>query len=51
MPSLPIKERKAKTPSFLVPLNKYIIIEAFKGEQIIQFLKRKRRLSAKEKNK
>ena len=32
MPSLSIKERKAKTPSFLAPSKKYIIIEEFKDE-------------------
>ena len=32
MPILSIKERKAKTPSFLVPSKKYIMIEEFKAE-------------------
>ena len=32
MPSLSIKERKAKTPSFLAPSKKYIMIEEFKDE-------------------
>ena len=32
MPSLSIKQRKAKTPSFLVPSKKYIMIEEFKDE-------------------
>ena len=32
MPSLSIKERRARTPSFLAPSNKYIMIEEFKDE-------------------
>ena len=32
MPSLSIKERKAKTPSFLTHLKKYAMIEEFKDE-------------------
>ena len=32
MSSLSIKERKAKTSSFLVPSKKYIMIEEFKNE-------------------
>ena len=32
MPTLSIKERKAKTPYFLAPSKKYIMIEEFKGE-------------------
>ena len=32
MPSLSIKERKAKTSSFLAPSKKYIMIEKCKGE-------------------
>ena len=32
MPSLSVKERKVKTPSFLVPSQKYIMIEEFKDE-------------------
>ena len=32
MPSLSIKERKAKAPSFLAPSKKYIMIEEFKDE-------------------
>ena len=32
MPSLSLKERKAKTPSFLVPSKKYTMIEEVKDE-------------------
>ena len=32
MPSLSIKERKAKTPSFLTPSKKYTMIEEFNDE-------------------
>ena len=32
MPSLSVKERKARMPSFLPPSKKYIMIEEFKGE-------------------
>ena len=32
MPSLSIKERKAKTPSFLAPSKKYTMIKEFKDE-------------------
>ena len=32
MPSLSIKERKVKTPSFLAPFKKYTMIEEFKDE-------------------
>ena len=32
MPSLSIKERKAKTPSFLTPSRKHTLIEEFMDE-------------------
>ena len=38
MPSLSIKERKAKTASFLTPSKKYTMIEEFKDE-LKKFLK------------